>query len=99
MTTLHFPRRSRPHPPAPLKVPQGVEANVVLRLQPRETAVSDEVISAYGLGDDAEHQGAHGVTPLPLRLCVLLIFLGAVAFYGVGYAVFAAFRHLLNVLQ
>lgn len=99
MTTLRFPRRSPPSPRTPLKVPQGVEANVVSRLQPRETAVSGEVIPAYSFGEDAAQEGAQWVAPFSLRLCVLLIFLGAIACYGLGYAVFTAFRHLLGVLQ
>ena len=99
MMTLRFPCHSASASRTPLRLPQDVEVNAVSQLQPRETAVSDDVISAFAIGDDATREGAHWVAPLSSRLCIVLIFLGAIACYSLGYAVFVAFRHLLGVLH
>ena len=99
MTTLRIPHYTPADLRTLLRVRQGVQANVVSRLQRRETTVSDNVISACNLGDDGPQEGAQWIAPYSLRLCVLLIFLGAAACYGLGYVVFLAFQHVISVLH
>jgi hypothetical protein len=63
----------------------------------REVFVAKEAVSSF-IEEDTMHAGAESVTPLPLRQCLLLIFVGSVVCYGLGYAVVTAFNHLLAVL-
>jgi len=59
--------------------------------------VAKEAVSVFGIEEDTRAR-AESVTPLPLRHCLLLIFLGSAICYGLGFAVVTAFNHLLAVL-
>ena len=63
----------------------------------REVFVAKHAVSSF-LEEDALHDRAESVTPLPLRQCLLLIFLASAACYGLSFAVLTGFNHLLGVL-
>lgn len=63
----------------------------------REVFVAEEALSSF-IEEDALRARAESVTPLPLRQCLLVIFLGSAVCYGLGFAVVTAFNHLLTVL-
>ena len=63
----------------------------------REVFVGKDAVSSF-IEEDAMRVHAQIVTPLPLRQCLLVIFLGSAVCYGLGFAVVTAFNHLLTVL-
>jgi len=62
-----------------------------------EVFVGKEAVSSL-IEEDTMHDRIESVTPLPLRQCLLLIFLGSAVCYGLGFAVVTAFDHVLAVL-
>jgi hypothetical protein len=82
-----------------LRFPQ-VFGFIPVSLSPiREVFVGKEAVSLFGMEEqDTARVRAEIVAPLPMRQCVLLIFLGSVVCYGLGFAVVTAFNHLLAVL-
>ena len=60
--------------------------------------MAKEAVSIFGIEEDAMRARAEKVAPLPMRQCLLLIFLGSAVCYGLGFAVVTAFNHLLAVL-
>jgi hypothetical protein len=96
MTTVNFMPRLSARRSLPLNFPQELRSKAVVPLGITELAVSEDTISSFSLSEDRE--GSPQVAPLPSRQCVLLLFLGSLACYGLGYAVVAAFNHLLTVL-
>ena len=63
----------------------------------REVFVAEEAVSSF-IEEDTVYVHAQSVTPLPLRQCLLLIFLGSAVCYGLGFAMVTAFNHLVAVL-
>ena len=58
-----------------------------------------EAVSLFGIeAENTVHVRAESVAPLPMRQCVLVIFVGSVICYGLGFAVVTVFNHLLLVL-
>ena len=58
-----------------------------------------EAVSLFGIEEENTAQvRAESVAPLPMRQCVLLIFVGSAICYGLGFAVVTVFNHLLAVL-
>ena len=81
----------------PLRFPQAFEFIPVQVAPFREVFVAKEAVSSF-IEEDASRVGAESVKPLPLRQCLLVIFLGSAICYGLGFAVVTAFNHLLAVL-
>jgi hypothetical protein len=98
MTTVNFMPRLAARRSSPLNLPQGLRPKAVLPLGTTEFAVSEETIPSLGLTDDAVYERLPQIAPLPSRQCVLLLSLGSLACYGLGYAVVAAFNYLLAAL-
>jgi hypothetical protein len=80
-----------------LRFPQAFRFIPVQETPVREVFVAKEAVSSF-IEEDTMYVHAESVTPLPLRQCLLLIFLGSAACYGLGFAVMTAFNHLLAVL-
>jgi hypothetical protein len=80
-----------------LRFPQAFGFIPVSETPIREVFVGKEAVSSF-IEEDAMRVGAESVTPLPLRQCLLLIFLGSAVCYGLGFAVVTVFNHLLAVL-
>ncbi len=59
--------------------------------------MAKEAVSSF-TEEDALHNHAESVTPLPLRQCLVLIFVGSAICYGLGFAVVTAFNHILAAL-
>ena len=58
-----------------------------------------EAVSTFGIEEeDTMRMGAATVAPLPLRQCIVLIFIGSAVCYGLGFAMVTAFNHILSVL-
>ena len=60
--------------------------------------MAKEAVSIFGIEEDGTRARAENVAPLPMRQCLLLIFLGSVVCYGLGFAVVTVFNHVLAVL-
>jgi len=80
-----------------LRFPQAFGSIPVREAPFREVFVAKEAVSSF-TEEDALHNHAESVTPLPLRQCLVLIFLGSAVCYGLGFAVVTAFNHLLTLL-
>jgi hypothetical protein len=80
-----------------LRFPQTFGFIPVREAPLREVFVAKEAVSSF-IEEDVLHDCAEIVTPLPLRRCLLLIFLGSAVCYGLGFAVMTAFNHVLAVL-
>jgi hypothetical protein len=80
-----------------LRFPQAFGFIPVSEAPIREVFVAKEAVSSF-IEEDAMRIRAESVTPLPLRQCLLLIFLGSAVCYGLGFAIVTAFNHLLAVL-
>ena len=81
----------------PLRFPQAFGSIPVREAPLREVFVAKEAVSSF-IEEDVLHNRAESVTPLPLRQCLLVIFLGSAVCYGLGFAVVTVFNHLLTVL-
>ena len=81
----------------PLRFPQAFRFIPVQEEPMREVFVGKDAVSSF-IEEDAMRVHAQIVTPLPLRQCLLVIFLGSAVCYGLGFAVVTAFNHLLTVL-
>jgi hypothetical protein len=89
--------RPMPQDARSLRFPQAF-GFIPVRVAPfGEVFVAKEAISSF-VEEDTLHNRAEIVTPLPLRQCLLLIFLGSVVCYGLGFAMVSAFNHLVAVL-
>jgi hypothetical protein len=80
-----------------LSLPQAFGFIPVQEAPMREVLVAKEAVSSF-IEEDAMRARAESVTPLPLRQCLLVIFLGSAVCYGLGFAVVTVFNHLLTVL-
>ncbi len=80
-----------------LRFPQAFGSIPVQEAPFRGVFVAKEAVSSF-IEEDALHHRAESVTPLPLRQCLVLIFLGSAVCYGLGFAVVTAFNHLLTLL-
>ena len=80
-----------------LRFPQDFGFIPVREAPFREVFVAKEAVSSF-MEEDILYDRAEIVTPLPLRKCLLLIFLGSAVCYGLGFAVMTAFNHLLAAL-
>lgn len=80
-----------------LRFPQAF-GFIPVRVAPfREVFVAREAASSF-IEEDTLRDAAESVTPLPLRQCLMLIFLGSAFCYGLGFAMVTAFNHLLAIL-
>lgn len=61
-------------------------------------ALSKHALSIRGPRETANEYPAPAVTPLQFRFCIALLFLASALCYGLGFAVFALFQHLLAIL-
>ncbi len=81
----------------PLRFPQAFGSIPVREAPFPEVFVAKEAVSSF-IEEDALHNRAESVTPLPLRQCLVLIFVGSAICYGLGFAVVTAFNHILAAL-
>lgn len=86
-----------PGDPRSLSFPQAFGFIPMREAPMREVFVAKDAVSSF-IEEDTMFARAESVTPLPLRQCLLLIFLGSAVCYGLGFAVMTAFNHLLAVL-
>ena len=81
-------------PTGALTVPQRFASHTLPAWCGEDTVAENQRLGSAILEDALPH-----VKPLPWRQCAVLMVLGSVAVYGLGFLVVAAFNHLFAYLQ